>query len=96
MKIRTGIYAGYNSQGYRGFHLLEDDRELVITFVNLSYPGSFNDPPDSENGEYTYKIDGKEVERDELPAEVTDELIERIANDAEPDPSFEEDYYPDS
>lgn len=68
---------------YRNSRELSDGRELVVRFSSLYTPATFYDPEEAEEvGETEFFIDGFEVLRRDLPAEVTDAIISELESSA--------------
>jgi hypothetical protein len=63
---------------YEGKYVLEDDRVFSVTYIVYEEHSSRDDPGDYEESDETYYIDGEPCEFENLPDEVTPELIERV------------------
>lgn len=79
-------YNGYTLSAWENSHEMKDGRTLTIKFTRSTMEATFNDPEESEDSETRFYIDGLEVLREELPDDVTDEIIEKLELDAEYDP----------
>jgi hypothetical protein len=73
---------GYELSAWQNFQELEDGRTLKIFFTRASMPATFDDPAEEEDSETTYFIDGEPCLREDLPSEVTDEVLEELEADA--------------
>ena len=80
-----------NIIGMKNSYQLDDGDELTIHFSAMVVPGTYFDPPEDEQGETTFKLNGIPVLRSELPSEVTDEVIAKLEATAVEDPSFRSD-----
>lgn len=88
-------YKGEDREGYKNSYELSDGRMLTIKFACSTLRGGFHDPDETECSETDFFIDGEECTRDELPSEVTDELIERLEREADEDSGFEAAFFGD-
>ena len=68
---------------YKAWHELSDGRVLRVEYDSAYTPATFYDPAESDDGEPRYYIDGGEVDRDDLPEEVTEALIDHMLENAE-------------
>ena len=80
---------GYEYQAWKNTLELEDGRELTIRFYTKTLPQSFNDPEEREDSETDYFIDGEPVDREDLPSEVTDEVLEELDSNAIEDSNYD-------
>lgn len=75
------------TQRYSGQKELSDGRTLRIDFTQLYDPGDgFNDPPESEDYDHEYSIDGVVVDYLDLPEEADEEFCNQVMVNAEPIP----------
>lgn len=63
---------------------LSDGRTLRIDFVVRHYPASYTHPPEDDASETYFRLAGKSIDREDLPGEVTDEIIAELEFDATP------------
>jgi hypothetical protein len=80
---------GYEYQAWKNTLELEDGRELTIRFYSETLPQSFDNPEEREDSETDYFIDGKPVDREDLPGEVTDEVLAELEADAIEDSNYD-------
>lgn len=72
-----------NATAYANSMFLSDDRELKISYT------TWGDGPDADSSETVFFIDGVEVERNELPEEVSAEDIRRLELYAKRDANYD-------
>lgn len=66
---------------YRNKMYLDDGRVLTIEYGGWYIPATVYDPAEGERDEETtYYIDGRVVERSELPPDITDAVLEKLVS----------------
>ncbi len=85
------MFIGRNREltAWHNFYELEDGRELKILYTRVTDHATFNDPEESEDSETEFYLDGESVVREELPAEITDEIITKLEANASEDPKYD-------
>lgn len=73
--------------GYVGSRELSDGRLFEVKWTSAVLEGCFDHEEESDDDDECYYLDGKLVDWEELPPEVTVALIDELITSAEEDPT---------
>lgn len=67
---------------YRAEHELDDGRLFSLQYACTVYPQTYWEPEDVDMGDPIFFIDGDRISEKDLPAEMTEQLIDRLIDRA--------------
>lgn len=76
--IRGGGYYRYYTNGTEP----SDGSWFSIKFTTLTHPCAYGSHPDDDTSEVVFYINDESVVREELPSEITDEVIAKLVDAA--------------
>lgn len=79
---------GYELTPYVATRELENGDTFELKWVDATSEGTHDDPPESLDDDYHFYINGKEVDEDDLPEEITNDVLDELKESAEYDPSW--------
>lgn len=82
------IHNGYELSPYIASMELENGDTFTIKWVEAVMPATFDDPPDALDDEFRYYINDVEINEDDIPEEVDDDVLEGLKASAEYDTNW--------